>query len=150
MPDRQASIALIRHHDEPEQHWLSFWDAAKSHFSFVTAERLESESWRECLDRELAWQLDLRRCKDYLISSMARLHFEETEIDPNSNDESKLEVEFYIVDPYGRKGREAFAGLSNSKWLSNKELMAGRCDDDRHIDQWLVQLLQKADLLPKG
>lgn len=150
MPDRQASIALIRHHDEPEQHWLAFWNDAKSYFSFVIAERLESESWRECLDRELAWQLDLRRGKDYLISSMARLHFEETEVDFNSNDESKLKIEFYVVDPYGRKGREVFAALPNSQWLSNKELMAGRCDDDRPIDPWLVQLLQKADLLPKG
>ena len=150
MPDRRASIALIRHHDEPEHHWLSFWNAAAQQFSFVVAERLENESWRECLDRELAWELDLRRGKDYLISSMARLHFEEAIVEPNSDEPAKLEIEFYVVDPYGRAGREAFKSLPDSRWLSNNELRSGKCESGEAIDPWLVDLLRKADLLPKG
>ena len=150
MPDRQASIALIRHHDEPEHHWLAFWNASQRQFSFVVAERLGNESWRECLDRELAWELDLRRGKDYLISSMARLHYEETTVEPDGDEPSKLEIEFYIVDPYGRAGREIFAALPDSRWLTNNELRAGSCKSGEAIDPWLVDLLRKADLLPKG
>lgn len=150
MPNRQASIALIRHHDEPEQHWLAFWNVSAKQFSFVVAERLENESWRECLDRELAWELDLRRGKDYLISSMARLHYEEAVVEPGSDEPSKLEIEFYVVDPYGQTGREAFRELPDSRWLSNEELRSGSCKSGEAIDPWLVDLLRKADLFAKG
>lgn len=150
MPDRQASIALIRHHEQPEQHWLAFWKESEQHFSFVVAERLEKESWRECLDRDLAWELNLRRGKDYLISSMARLHFEEATVDRESSEPAKLEIEFYVVDPYGKAGRAAFDSLPDARWLSNDELRSGRSTDGKEIDSWLVELLRKADLLPKG
>ena len=114
------------------------------------AERLENESWRECLDRELAWVLDLRRGKDYLISNMARLHYEEAVVEPGSDEPSRLEIEFYVVDPYGRAGREVFKRLPDSRWLSNDELRSGSCISGEAIDPWLVDLLRKADLLPKG
>ena len=66
-----GSLALIRHPKAREWEWLLRWSDERGQFETLTAARLESESFREALDREIAWQLDLRRSKDYIISSMA-------------------------------------------------------------------------------
>ena len=146
---QQTSIALIRNPDRPECEWLGIWNDRRQCYEFVSAERLESESWRECLDREIAWSLQLQRGKDYLISSMARLHFEETRVSINAEADLHVVVEFYIVDPYGRRGREAFGQLRQTRWLTNNELRAGLTVDGQLIAPELTTLLQKADLIPK-
>gem|GEM_PF-1342302 len=149
VPLLQASIAMIRHNEQPEMQWLAYWHDQQQHFCFVTAERLENESWRECLDRELAWQLNVRRGQDYLISSMARMHMEETVFDAATKSDIETTVELYVVDPYGRRGRAAFAAAKDVRWLNNHELRNGRTDDGRAIDAWLVNLLKRADVLAR-
>ncbi|MCR9199457.1 MAG: hypothetical protein NXI04_12490 [Planctomycetaceae bacterium] len=144
------SIALIRHPDRPEQEWLGVFDERRQCYAFVTAERLNQESWRECLDRELSWALDLRRGKDYLISHMARLHFDESCFDPHSGDEVETALEFYVVDPYGRRGRAAFEQLDGVRWLTNEELRQAVTSDRVDIDPWLADILRRTDLIPKG
>lgn len=147
-PDK--SIALIRHPLRPEQEWLGVFDERRRFYSFITAERLNQESWRECLDRELSWTLDLNRGKDYLISHMARLHFEESHVDPETGDEVERALEFYVVDPYGRRGRAAFEQLDGVRWLTNEELRQAVTSDNVDIDPWLTDLLRRTDLIPKG
>lgn len=145
-----TSIALIRHPDGKEQSWLAIWKPQQGWYSFVMAERIEAESWHECLDRELSWVLPIRRGKDYIISTMARLHLEEAVYVSETAEEQNVAYEFYVVDPYGRQGKEAFSGLEDTCWLTNSELRAGRTDDGRSIDPELIELLVRADILPKG
>lgn len=145
-----TSIALIRHPDGKEQNWLAIWVPQHQWYSFVMAERIEAESWRECLDRELSWVLPVRRGKDYIISTMARLHLEETVYDSVAAEEQNVAYEFYVVDPYGRQGKAAFTNLEDTRWLTNSELRAGQTGDGRAIDPELTELLVRADILPKG
>lgn len=145
-----TSIALIRHPDGKEQSWLAIWCSQYQWYSFVMAERIESESWRECLDRELSWVLPVRRGKDYLISTMARLHLEETVYDAETAENRHVAFEFYVVDPYGRPGKAAFSNLADTRWLTNPELRFGQAADGAKIDPELTELLSRADILPKG
>ena len=146
----EISIALIRCSDAPEKQWLAFMDDSETALSFLTADRLEKESWRECLDRELAWRLELRRGKDYLISSMARRHFDETIDDAGDGRTQHFSYEFFVVDPYGSAGRQAFRVIPNSRWVTNEELRNGATNDGVAVSSWLKDLLLKTDLLPKG
>ena len=145
-----ASIALIRDAEHLEQRWFAFRDHPEGPYRFVVAERLQKESWRECLDREVAWTLQLNRGRDYLISSMARLHLEETIVDSMTQQEQEVTIEFYVVDSYGQSGRAALESHPDFRWVSNKELRAGMTDDGSLIDAWLVNLLRRADLIPRG
>lgn len=145
-----TSIALVRHPDGDEQRWLAIWIARHKWYSFVMAERIEAESWRECLDRELSWVLPVQRGKDYLISAMARLHLEETVSNSETSEEQHVAFEFYVVDPYGRRGKAAFSNLADTRWLTNSELRAGQAADGAQIDPELTALLHRADILPKG
>lgn len=149
MPELHRSIALLRHPEQLEELWLAYWDAKFQHYNFVTAERLETDSFRECLDREIAWQLELRRNKDYLISSMARLHLDLELPEDKSEEDAELQpaVEFYIVDLYGRAGRATIEANSNLRWLSGKEVLSGATADGKPVAPGLVTLLKMADVI---
>lgn len=149
MTSFSGSIALFRHPEQLEHLWLARWDSRRRQFDFVKAERLEHESFRECLDRELAWTLQLRRGKDYLISSMARLHLEAPLRLPNEDEDSLIEVEFYIVDFYGRAGRAVIEEDPATRWLSSDEVLSGVTADGKPVAPSLVTLLTKADVIAR-
>jgi hypothetical protein len=153
-----ASIALFRHPDQPEKLWLAVWDSHANHFDFVTAERLERESWRECLDREIAWTLNLRRGKEYMISSMARLRLDltaptdSTEISSLNTSPGQSQysaVEFYVVDLYGKSGEATLANNERLQWLSSEEVLSGRTANGRLVSPSLVSLLKQADVIAR-
>ncbi|MCP4512420.1 MAG: hypothetical protein GY826_39165 [Fuerstiella sp.] len=118
------SIALLRHPDQLENQWLAYGNLGRKFYDFVTAERLDGESCRDCLDREIAWILDIRRGKDYIISRQARLHLDVLV-------ESKVSgtffvVEFYIVDLYGKSGRASVERNKQLRRRDSDEVLAGR------------------------
>ncbi|MDG2127180.1 MAG: hypothetical protein P8K08_04240 [Fuerstiella sp.] len=142
-----GSIALLRHPERLENHWLTYWDARRQHFDFVTAERLDDESFRECLDREIAWVFDLRRGKDYIISSQARLHLDlpvESE-----NEETFYVVEFYIADLYGKASRAMVELNKEVRWLTSDEVLSGQTSEGVPVNPSLVELLNRADVIAR-
>lgn len=142
-----GSIALLRHPEQLENCWLAHWDASRKHYDFVTAERLDDESFRECLDREVAWVLDIRRDKDYIISSQARLHLD-LPIEAFGV-ATFCVVEFYIVDLYGKSGRASIELNKELRWLTSDEVLSGRTSERVPVNSTLVELLNKADVIAR-
>ena len=58
MDELEIGVALIRKVDQRIQ-WLGKKNPAQQQIDFVIADRLEKESWREAIMREVAWELDL-------------------------------------------------------------------------------------------
>ena len=142
-----GSVALIRHPEELEKRWLVWWDEQRRQFDFVTAERLDGDSFRECIDREIAWTLDIRRGKDYIVSSMARLHLE-IPVAKDSDDDHHA-IEFFVADLYGRRGREAIIDNDKLHWLTSCEVLDGQTEDGRTINPRLVAWLRQADVIAR-
>lgn len=142
-----GSIALFRHPERLENQWLAYWNVGRKFYDFVTAERLDDESFRECLDREVAWVLDLRRGKDYVMSSQARLHLD-LPVESESDD-TVLGVEFYIVDLYGKSGRASVELNKQLRWLNSDEVLSGLTSDGERLNPSLVELLNKADVIAR-
>lgn len=142
-----GSVALLRHPEQLEKQWLVYWNKGREHYDFVTAERLDDESFRESLDREVAWVLDIRRGKDYIISSQARLHLD---IPIESETQAMFfVVEFYIVDLYGKSGRASVELNRQLRWLSCDEVFSGRTLDGAPVNPLLVALLNEADVIAR-
>lgn len=141
------SVALIQHPEKLEASWLTFWNATRQYLDFVTAERLAGDSFRECLDREIAWVLDLRRGKDYLVSSMARLHLEFPQ--QTSDGETTVAIEFFVTDLYGKAGWASVELNSQLHWLTCAEVLDGRTSDGRRLNPQLVDWLQQADVIAR-
>ncbi|MCA8986493.1 MAG: hypothetical protein KDA78_02560 [Planctomycetaceae bacterium] len=146
-PGLQGSLALIRNRDAPEQEWLLFWEEQNQQYETIVAHRLERESFRECLDREIAWQLDWRRGKDYLISHMARLHIEQELQLPGDEKPLFYLVEAIVVDPYGKATREAIRHHESAVWLKAADLYQGTTSTGKAIDPRLVALITRFELI---
>ena len=144
-----TAIALFRHPEELENLWLVHWNQRAEHFDFVTASRLDNESFRECLDREIAWTLELRRGKEYIISSQARLHLDVPVESPEPDHQQCLSVEFYIVDLFGKNGRISIENNPNVRWLTSEEVLSGMTVDGLTVSAQLVSLLNHADVITR-
>ena len=140
-----GSIALLRHPRDLEKRWLAWWNERRRFFDFVIAERLEGDSFRECIDREIAWTLNLRRGKDYLVSQMARLHLQDTV--SVSGVDTSFTVQFFVADVFGRVGRAAVEENPELQWLTNEEVLAGRTSEQLPVNPTLVTLLERADVI---
>jgi hypothetical protein len=144
----EGSIGLIRHPKEVERLWLAVWDQQSAHFDFVFAERLENDSFRECLDREIAWTLPLRKGKDYLISSVARLHLDTAFSVAEQTNLMLYSIELFIVDLFGKMAAKSLANDPDMLWVSSEEVLGGQTNCGRKISPRLVSLIRKADVFP--
>lgn len=146
-----GSVALIRHPDRGEHAWLTIWDDSAECYDFVVAQRLCEESYRESIDREIAWKLRLRRGKDYIVSSVARLHLDAVLPLSGTEAETYFVVEFFVVDLYGGSARVTVANNPATRWLTARELLAGKSRDGSFVSERLAMLLRKSEVIaPKG
>ncbi len=136
--------------------WLLRRHGCSDTFRFLLAERLEQESFRDCLERELVWQLGLTRGKGYLISSVPRLHYEarltapraaaatEEPSDPatESPPGSRLWViQFFLVELVGRSAVQVIDQDPENAWFSSPAVLAGGASG-RQIDRLHRQLIE--------
>ena len=145
----QTSIALLRGWIDDESRWLVVYDEVVKQHRLVEAVRLEEESFRESIDREVAWQLNLRRGKDYIVSSAPRLHLEiPIEITHGCSDgvDQRIDVvEFYLVELYGKQARAAVENDPHAKWWETEQFFS-EVDGEGLLSRQ-QQLLQLADIL---
>lgn len=145
----QSGIALMRNWKDEVAHWLVLRDDLTGQRQLVEAARLENESFRESIDREVAWQLNLRRGKDFIVSSVPRLHLEipvEITHGCSDNQEKRVDViEFYLIELYGKQARKTIEELDNIEWWSADQLLAET--DENQLLSRQQQLLRMADIL---
>lgn len=140
-----GSVCLLRHPEEAEWQWLTIWNEARRRLDFITAERLHGDSFRECIDREIGWVLDLRRGKEYIVSSQARLHLEI----PDESGEHIHVIEFFVSDLYGKGGRSAVLGNPSVHWLTGAEICGGESRDGLPLNALHMEWLLRADVIPR-
>lgn len=143
-----GSIALVRRWFGEEERWLARWDDRTHLLDFVRAERLEGESYRESIDREVAWALRLERNRDYIVSSTPRLHFQAPLDVPGQCEPVFYVVQFFVVDLYGRHAARALDADVLNRWCRPMELKAGHTVDGRPIAPGLQTLLARTELIP--
>lgn len=140
-----VSVALIRHPEQLEASWLAVLNEPADELSLITASRTEGKSWRDCLDQKIADALLVRRGKDYIISKMPRLNFEDViQVGPL---QQQMAVAFFVVDLYGRSARAAIDHDPRTVWVSNRELRQGTSDCGIPFAPHLCELLRRADVI---
>ncbi|MFG0334448.1 MAG: hypothetical protein ACF8TS_13875 [Maioricimonas sp. JB049] len=143
-----GSIALVRRWFGEEERWLARWDEQAQALDFVYSERLEGESYRESIDREIAWTLRLQRKRDYIVSSVPRLHFQAPLEIPGQCTPVYYVVQFFVVDLYGQRAAGTLDADALNQWCRPAELREGRTTDGRAIAPGLHVLLARTDAIP--
>lgn len=142
-----VSVALIRDMTETPSRLLLRRDPASGEWRFVVGERLQSESFRETIVRETAWQLELDPQSDLLVSDMAQLSVESIEKQPGSAEPLHLAIAFYPVHLYGRAAKARLNTSEHVGWFTSREILAGRCDQGTAIDPRVVAWLKQWEVL---
>ena len=157
MPHYVGAIALVRRdaadpgdRDEADpafrSEWLAVWNPAKGVLMLPEAEKLEGESYRDGLVREVGWATGMDAGKDYLVSHAPRAHvqFAEECDGPGQGDVTVLE--FYVCELF-RRGRAKLAESDGVTWLTAGDLAAGEAGGKPLAGRQL-SLLKRAGLLP--
>lgn len=136
------SIALVRKSAEEKSQLLLRWEESKKYWTFIVADRLNKESFRESARREVAWQLNLDKKSDFLISNMAQLSMEFVE---TLSDESERHtaVAFYQVHVYRKKILQLIDADPCNRWSSAAEVCQGETADGELIHPQIVTWLNQ-------
>ncbi|MEX0701969.1 MAG: hypothetical protein WD069_07725 [Planctomycetales bacterium] len=141
------SIALVRHPDADPPRWLVRRDAESGALGLLVSDRLEGDSYRECLVREVAWTLGLARDRDFIVSSVPRVHLELRKAEQPELEEDWLFAEFFAVELFGGRALEVVDADPANVWLTAEELRAGETASARLNDRDRL-LLARGDVLP--
>lgn len=141
------SIALIRHPDADPPRWLVRRDPRSGELGLIVADRLEGDSYRDCLVREVAWALGLARERDFIVSSVPRVHLELTRADQPDLEEDWLFAEFFVVELFGAQAPALVEADPANLWLTVEELRSGGTAAGR-LNARDRFLLARGDVLP--
>ena len=137
------SIALIQEDGDGPAQWLLRWEPKRTQWRFVVGERLNKESFRQTIQREVGWQLNLDPKSDFLVSNMAQLSMEYVDTNTENDEEQHVAVSFYLVHIYRRQALELVNADKSNRWVSAAEICEGKTKDDQPIHPRVVEWINK-------
>lgn len=144
----RRGIALVRNFDTGQiLRWLGVINSVNGQVEFITAERLEGESFREAVKREVAWSLDVDRRTDFLTSKMAQINLEFVDALVEGADARHYHVAFYNVEVYRKKVLDIIEHRDDLIWLTSNEICNGVTDLGMPIDPVLIALVKRSDVI---
>lgn len=135
----EIAVALVRKIDK-QIRWLGILDAEKKQVDFVVAQRLEKESWRESVTREVAWKLELDRHRDFIVSNMAQINSEFEAVLPGNSETTKIACTFYNVELYRKSTVLKVEQDEHLIWLTSNEICNGATQDGIPLNPLIVLL----------
>ena len=147
MEKLEIGVALIRKVDE-KIHWLGKLNDTKTQVAFVIARRLEKESWRETIMREVSWQLEIDRKRDIVVSNMAQLNVEFEAVLPGaSSAPAQISCAFYNVQLYRKAAVEKIKENDTFIWLTSGEICNGVTESGIPLDPLVIMLNEQAKVI---
>ena len=144
-----GAIALIRRSGAAgDDEWLALWNAGRNCYQFVETHKLENESFRESLQREISWTTGLETGRDFLVSNVPRTRLQFLGGTGCAEEPVGYVVEFFLVELMGKRHAAILEGHELVRWVGQEELHVGKATDDRAICPQLTSLLERGDVIP--
>jgi len=141
------AVTLIRNTSAQTLRWLARLNEFTMQLEFVIGERLEKESFRETAIREVAWELELDRTRDFLVANMAQHNLEFVDQLPGWFSKNHLAVSFYNVEIYRKEVLEAIDQDSRNLWVTSGEICNGVTHCGRRFDPIVPYLIKRSDVI---
>jgi ADP-ribose pyrophosphatase YjhB (NUDIX family) len=142
MRQSEAAVAVIRRKEEGETLWLAQWNPKWGAFHFVGGHKRPSESFRECVIREIGEELVLRYERDFRIESKAPMHIEFNAFSEGSRTDTHYIMELFGVDLVSEDACLNVDEGPQNRWLTASEIRGGRTGDARPISPTMKRLLE--------
>jgi len=143
----QLSVGLIQKVVEDSVQLLLKYDPSAGMWRFIVGHRIENESFRDTILREVAWQLDLDRTSDFLVANMAQFNMESIEQLPGRGEPVQLRITFYPVHLYRKQAIELISHQTAFRWFTCNEIWNGCSDRGELIAPDIVQCLRKWEVV---
>ncbi|HMO14080.1 MAG TPA: hypothetical protein PKD64_00545 [Pirellulaceae bacterium] len=141
MESSSLAIGLIQRIEAERLLLLLQWHEVDKLWRFIVAEQLQAESPREALRREIAWQLNLDRNRDFLVANMAQLVTEASEQPDGEGPIQILKLAFFPVHLYSRRAIQQISHNPSVRWFSSLEVLSGKPilggQVDPRVSAWL-------------
>ena len=137
------SIGLIHRTEQNKAQYLVL--QTDDCWSLITGERLEKESFRETIIREVSWTLDLDRQKDFVVSNMSASSQEYVE--EGSEGARHFAIAFYRARLYSKAAREKIESDERVQWVSARELCEGSIGGQKIIETRIVNWINRWSVL---
>lgn len=147
MDAQTIAVALVKNTVAPRPTWLARQQSSQAPLEFILGQRLEDESFRETVFREVAWALGLDRNRDFLVSNMAQLNLELDELLPGQDTVQKTAIQFYNVEVYRKATLESIANDPRNVWVDSQEICNGVSHEGIAFDPLITYLINRSEVI---
>jgi hypothetical protein len=143
----ELGIALIRSTATGTPRWLVKQIGNTSKPNLIIGNRLENESFRETVTREVGWELDLDRKRDFLVSNMAQINLEFIDRLPGNAEKSHIIASFYNVEMYRSKVLEQLSENKSVRWIDSVAICDGVTREGQILDPIVPYLINRSSVI---
>ncbi len=147
MKKTELAIALIRSTESGSLRWLVKHGNSGEKPSLIIADRLEKESFRETVAREISWELNLDRKRDFLVANMAQMNLEFIDRLPGYTEESHIVAAFYNVEIYRAKVLEQLQGDDSCFWIDSAAVCDGVTRQGQILNPIVPYLVNRSSVI---
>lgn len=141
-----AAFALIRRENASGALWLAQWNGNWNRFNFVGGHKRSHESFRECVIREVAEELEIVAGPDCVVSEHPLAHLEYVAWSRSANEETAYSVELFDVRLVNGEAAHRVDAQPANRWLTESEIAAQKSSDGLEVSETMSLLLTKAGL----
>jgi len=135
-----AAIALIRRDQHGQTLWLAQWNARWNAYHFVGGHKRAAETFRDCLLREVAEELDLLHPSDYRAAPEPCLNVKHSAYSQRTKAETHYVMKLFHVK-LTPDAHSKVASNPVNRWLIEAEIEAGQTRDGHPVSPTMKRLL---------
>ena len=147
MKKTELAIALIRSTASGTLRWLIKQSDNTSKPNLIIGHRLEEESFRETVTREVGWELDLDRKRDFLVANMAQINLEFIDRLPGDTEKSHVVASFYNVEMYRAKSLEQLSKDKSVRWVDSVAMCDGVTREGQILNPIVPYLINRSSVI---
>jgi 8-oxo-dGTP pyrophosphatase MutT (NUDIX family) len=147
MRESVASIALIQRDHDGHRQWLAQWNENWQRYSFVGGHKHPDESFRQCVIRETAEELQLAEGIDFFVADQPLAHLDYTAWSESSRQQTHYQMELFAVQLAGEAAQRKVNADPRNRWLTEDEIRARHCTSGELVSDTISLLLTKANLI---
>jgi hypothetical protein len=143
----ELAVALIRSTESGSLRWLVKHGTNGEKPSLIIGNRLERETFRETVTREVGWELNLDRKRDFLVSSMAQMNLEFTDRLPGHSETSHIAASFYNVEVYRSQVLEQLRADDTCFWIDSAAVCDGVTRQGQILNPIVPYLVNRSSVI---
>lgn len=143
----ELAVALIRSTATGSPRWLIKYGDKASKPSLIIGQRLQDESFRETVVRDVSWELNLDRSRDFLVANMAQINLEFVDRLPGRSGKSHVRAAFYNVEIYRAQVLEQLHKDRSCRWIDSAAICDGVTREGQILNPIVPYLINRSSVI---